>query len=41
VSWIPNPGPRPAPRPGIWPLPGLREVRADALAVREAALRLT
>lgn len=40
VSWIPNPGPRPAPRPGIWPLPGLREVREDALAVREAALRL-
>lgn len=40
VSWIPNPGPRPAPRPGIWPLPGLREVRADTLAVREAALRL-
>jgi predicted dehydrogenase len=40
VSWTPNPGPLPAPRTGIWPLPGLRDVREDALAVREAALRL-
>jgi hypothetical protein len=29
-----------AARPGIWPLPGLREVREDTWAVHEAALRL-
>lgn len=42
IGWNPRleAGARPAPRPGIWPLPGLREVRADALALREAALRL-
>lgn len=40
ISWAVEPGGPPAPRPGIWPLPGLREARADTLAVREAALRL-
>lgn len=42
VGWNPRleTGARPAPRPGIWPLPGLREAREDVLAVREAALRL-
>ncbi|WP_329174783.1 Gfo/Idh/MocA family protein [Streptomyces sp. NBC_01477] len=37
VSQAPGPGPRTGDRP----LPGLREVREDALTVREAALRLT
>jgi hypothetical protein len=41
VAWTPGAEGPPAPRRGIWPLPGLREVRADTLAVREAALRLT